>query len=72
MRNGVPKNGNCKHEIVQSVQNNAAPFGVVLIVIGAIGLIGMAMSFMICNMTSRKFKGQAQYNFAKYGTSKDE
>ena len=72
VRNGVPVNGNCKHEIVQSVKNNAAPFGVVLIVIGAIGFIGMAMSFAICNMTTKRFKGEAKYNFNKYGMSKDE
>ena len=72
MRNGVPVNGNCKHEIVQSVKNNAAPFGIVLIAIGAIGFVGMAMSFAICNMTTRKFKGEAKYNSAKYGMTKDD
>lgn len=72
VRNGVPKNGNCKQEIVDSVKNNATPFSVVLISLGLVGLIGMAASFAICNMTSRKFKGEAPYNFAKYGMTKDD
>ena len=58
MRNGVPVNGNCKHEIVESVKKNATPFSVVLIIVGGLGFIGMAMSFVICNFTSRKYKGQ--------------
>ena len=72
VRNGVPVNGNCKHEIVESVKQNATPFGVVLIVVGGIGFVGMAMSFVICNLTSRKFRPKAEYNPAKYGTSKDD
>ena len=54
------------------VKNNATPFGVVLLVIGAIGLVGMSLSFVICNMTSRKFKGESPYSFNKYGMSKDD
>jgi len=50
VRNGAPKNGNCKAEISQSVKNNATPFAVVLMVLGAVGFVGMTMSFMICNM----------------------
>ena len=72
VRNGVPVNGNCKHEIVETVQRNATPFGTVMVVIGVIGFVGTAMSFAICNMQSRKYKGQSQYNFNKYGMSKDE
>lgn len=68
----MPLNGNCKHEIVQTVKNNATPFGVVLLVIGGIGLIGMSLSFVICNMPSRKFKGESPYSFNKYGMSKDD
>jgi len=65
-------NGNCKHEIVESVKQNASPFGVVLIIIGGLGFVGMVLSFVICNMASRKFKGKSEYNFAKYGTTKDD
>ena len=72
VRNGVPKNGNCKKEIAESVKRNATPYAVVLLVIGGIGLMGTIMSFCICKMTSKKFRGQAQYSYNKYGMSKDE
>jgi len=45
---------------------------VILLVIGGIGLMGTIMSFAICKMTSRKFRGQAQYNYNKFGMSKDD
>ena len=69
MRNGVPKGGNCKAEIAASVKKNATPYAIVLLVIGGIGLAGTILSFMICKMTSRKFRGEAQYNFNKFGLS---
>ena len=72
VRNGVPANGNCKHEIVESVKNNATLFSVVLISLGVVGLIGIVTSFAICGMTSRKFKAESPYNFSKYGMSKDD
>lgn len=72
VRNGVPEHGNCKHEINEAVRNNASPFAVVLMIIGCLGFVGMGMSFVICNFSSRKFKGQQQYNYAKYGTTKDD
>ena len=72
VRNGVPINGNCKSEIVEKVQKNATPFGVVMLTIGLVGFAGMVLSFVICNLSSRRFKGQPQYNYAKYGMSKDE
>lgn len=72
VRNGVPVNGNCKHEIVESVKNNATPFAVVLISMGIVGLVGMAASFVICGFSSKKFKGEQLYNYNKYGTSKDD
>lgn len=71
VRNGVPANGNCKHALVTSAKNNATPFAVVLIVIGAIGFIGMIMSFMICKIAERKWKPSG-YQFEKWGTSKAE
>jgi len=73
VRNGVPKNGNCKAEIAQSISKSASPYAIILLIIGGIGLVGAIMSFLICRMTSRKFNGQAQYNFNKFGlSSKDE
>ena len=57
---------------MESVKQNATPIGVVLIAVGGIGFVGMAMSFVICNLTSRKFKGKSEYNYAKYGTTKDD
>ena len=72
VRNGVPANGNCKAEVVQSVKNNATPFGVVLIIIGAIGFVGMTMSFVICGMAQRKNRAQSKYDPAKWGMSKDD
>ena len=57
VRNGVPVNGNCKHEIYQTVQDNAQPVAIILIILGLVGLIGVTASFAICNMPSRKFKG---------------
>ena len=72
VRNGLPVNGNCKHEIVETVKQSATPIGVILLVVGGIGFIGMAMSFVICNFSSRKFKGKQEYNYAKYGTTKDD
>ena len=68
----MPVNGNCKNELVQSVKNNATPFGVVLIILGAVGLIGMTMSFVICSMHKRKQQGEQKYDFNKWGNSKNE
>ena len=73
VRNGVPKNGNCKKEIAEAVKRNATPYAVILLVVGCVGLLGTIMSYCICKMTSRKFRGQAQYNYNKFGMSnKDE
>ena len=59
VRNGVPVNGNCKQEIVEKVENNAGPFAIVLLAIGLVGFIAMLLSFVICNLSSRRFKGEA-------------
>ena len=72
VRSGTPKNGNCKDEIGEMVKKNVTLFGVVLIVIGAIGMVGMIMSFVICGMAQRKRGPESPYNPNKYGMSKDE
>ena len=72
VRSGTPKNGNCKDEIGEMVKKNVTLFGVVLILIGAIGMTGMIMSFVICGMAQRKRGPESPYNPNKYGMSKDE
>jgi len=72
VRNGVPKNGNCKQEIVQSVKNHATPYAIVLLVIGALGLAGTILSFIICRLSGRKFKGEPMYNYNKFGMTKND
>lgn len=42
-----------------------------MLAIGVLGLAGWAMSFAICFLSSRKFKGRNNYDYAKYGTSKE-
>ena len=59
-------------EIVQSIKDNATPFGVICLVIGGIGFVGMFMSFAICKLTSRWQKGETFYDYSKYGTSKND
>jgi len=48
VRNGVPKNGNCKHEIIQAVNNHSVVYAVLLLILGTIGFVGVLMAFSIC------------------------
>ena len=68
----MPKNGECMDEIVKSVKNHATPYAVILLVIGALGLAGTILSFIICRLTSRKFNGKPMYNYNKFGMSKND
>jgi hypothetical protein len=43
----------------------------VMLSIGILGLTGWAMSFAICFISTRKFKGRNNYDYAKYGMSKE-
>ena len=71
VRNGIPKNGDCRDEIVDTLHQYAAVYAGCMLAVGLIGLIGWTMSFAICYLSSRKFKGRSNYDFAKYGISKE-
>lgn len=71
VRNGIPKNGDCKAEIVNVLHKHASIYAGVTLGVGLIGLVGWSMSFAICFLTSKKFKGKDNYDYAKYGFSKE-
>lgn len=71
VRSGVPENGDCRQEIVEVLHKYAAVYAGAMLGIGLIGLIGWTMSFAICYLSSRKFKGRSQYDPNKYGMSKE-
>ena len=67
VRNGVPVNGNCKHEIIQFVEENAAFYAVVLLLIGIVGFLGMTMAVSIYYLRKKNYQGKAFYNPSKWG-----
>ena len=71
VRSGPPVNGNCKHEIIQTVRDNSTLFGVIFCIIGLVGLVGLCMSAVICNLQRKRFKGQQFYDYSKWGVSKE-
>ena len=72
VRNGVPKNGNCKDEFIEAVNQHSAIIAVVLITLGIVGFVGVGMSFSICYMNRKKYQGKGPYDPTRYGTAKNE
>lgn len=67
VRNGVPKNGNCKHEIISAVNQNASIYAIFLLAVGLVGFIGLTMSFSICYFQRKRYTGKNFYNASKWG-----
>jgi len=71
VRKGIPTNGDCRNEIVDRLHTYAAVYAGAMLAIGILGLVGWGMSFAICFISTRKFKGRNNYDYAKYGVSKE-
>ena len=71
VRTGVPQNGDCRTEIVEMIRHYSGAYAGVMLAVGIVGLVGWTMSFAICNIKGRKFKGKNNYNYAKYGMTKE-
>jgi hypothetical protein len=71
VRKGIPANGDCRNEIVDRLHTYSAVYAGAMLVIGILGLTGWGMSFAICFISTRKFKGRSNYDYAKYGISKE-
>ena len=67
VRNGVPKNGNCKEEIIHAVNANSTLYAIGLCIIGIIGFIGLVMSFCICHFHRKSYQGKQFYSSVKWG-----
>lgn len=68
---GMPTNGDCRNEIVNEIKQYSSAYAGGMLAVGIVGLVGWVMSFAICRFTSRKFKGKNEYDFAKYGMTKE-
>ena len=69
VRNGVPANGNCKHEIIVAVNRHASIYAILLLSVGLVGFIGLAMSFSICLFQRKAYQGREFYNPSKWGSA---
>ena len=73
VRNGVPVNGNCKHEIIVFVNENSTFYGVMLVIVGVAGFIGVMMAVSICYLRKKAYVGKNFYSSIKWGnTAKNE